>query len=87
MTKKKLLQIILTVVFLVAAIDVGTGWGFRRFVRSHRIPGDYSKIDYMLKDVDVQILLLGASTCMNSINPEILEKELGKSVFNGGLND
>ena len=87
MTKKKLLKLVLYVVILVAAIDVGTGWGFHWFMRSHSIPGDYGKIEYMLKDVDVQILLLGASTCMNSINPELLEKELGKSVFNGGLND
>jgi len=87
MTKKKLLKILLYVVILVAAIDVVTGWCFHWFMRSHTIPGDYGKIEYMFKDVDAQILLLGASTCMNSINPEILEKELGKSVFNGGIND
>ena len=87
MTKKKLLRIILSTVLLVAAIDVGTGWVFRWYMRTHSIPGDYGKIDYMLKKVDAQILLLGASTCMNSIDPEILEKELGKSTFNGGLND
>lgn len=87
MTRKKLLRIVLCVVLLVAAIDVGTGWGFRHFVHGRSFPGDYGKIEYMLNNVDVQILLLGASTCMNSINPEILEKELGKSIFNGGLND
>jgi len=87
MTKKKFFLIILSVVLLVAAIDVGVGAGMRWYVRHCNIPGDYGKIEYMLKRENAQILLLGASTCMNSIDPEILEKELGKSVFNGGLND
>lgn len=87
MTKKKFLRIVLLTVILVVAIDVGFGWGMRWYVSRNVISGDYRKIEYIRKGLDVQILLLGASTCMNSIKPEVLEKELGKSVFNGGLND
>ena len=87
MTKKKFFLIVFSVCVLVAAIDVAIDMGVRWYVRHGNIPGDYGKIEYMLKRVDPQILLLGASTCMNSIDPEVLEKELGKTVFNGGLND
>ena len=87
MTKKKFFLIILSVVLLVAAIDVMFDMGMRWYVQHGKIPGDYGKIEYMLKHENAQVLLLGASTCMNSFVPEIMEKELGKTVFNGGLND
>ena len=80
MTKKRLLTIILSIVLLLALIDAGMGWCMRWYILHKNIPGDYGKIEYMLKHADVQILLLGASTCMNSIDPEVLEKELGMSV-------
>lgn len=87
MTKKKLLRIVLLVVVLVMALDVGFGRCMNWYMTHKDIPGDYKKIDYMLKGIDTQILFLGASTCMNSFKTETLEKELGKRVFNGGLND
>ena len=87
MTKKKLLLILLSAVILLAVIDLAVGFGMFLYVRHCSIPGDYGKIEHMLKRVKVPIILLGASTCMNSIDPEILEKGTGKKVFNGGLND
>ena len=87
MTKKKLLRIVLLVVVLVMVLDVGFGRCMSWYMTHKDIPGDYKKINYMLKGVDAQILFLGASVCMNSFKTEMLEKELGKSVFNGGLND
>ncbi len=86
MTKKKLLNIILNVVILVVMMDIGVRLGMNWYIRHHDIPGDYGKIEYMFKHVDAQIILMGSSICMNSINPEILEKNLGKKVFNGGIN-
>ena len=87
MTKKKLLRIVLLVVVLVMVLDVGFGRCMSWYLTHNDIPGDYRKIEYMLKGINTQILFLGASTCMNSIKPEVLERGLGKSVFNGGLND
>ena len=87
MTKKTLFRILLGTLILLVLIDLCTGWAIGVYVRHCDIPGDYGKIEYMLKRVDAQIILLGASTCMNSIDPEVLEEGLGKSVFNGGLND
>jgi len=87
MTKKKFFKIVLLVVVLVLVFDIGFGWCMRWYMTHNDIPGDYRKIEYMLKGINAQILFLGASTCMNSIKPEALEKVLGKSVFNGGLND
>lgn len=86
MTKKKLFKLVLCIVVLIVAIDLGMGWCMGAYVRRCEIPGDYKKIEYMLKHVDVQILLLGASTCMNSVDPMMIEKDLGKTAFNGGLN-
>ncbi len=87
MTKKKFLLIILGIAALVAVMDIGFGLVMRWYIQNRDIPGDYGKIEYMRKHVNAQILLLGASTCMNSINPDLLKKEIRKSVFNGGLND
>jgi len=87
MTKKKLLLILLSAVILLAVIDIAVGFGMSLYVRHCSIPGDYGKIEHMLKRVNVPVILLGASTCMNSIDPVILEKGTGKKVFNGGLND
>lgn len=87
MTKKKFLKIVLCIVLWIAVFDIGINYCMRQYISRHSLPGDYKKIDYMFKHVNAQILMLGASTCMNSINPEILEKELSKSVFNGGIND
>lgn len=86
MTKKKLFKIVISVILLVVLIDLCVGLGMGAYVRRSEIPGDYKKIEYILKHVDVQILLLGASTCMNSINPETIKKDLDKTAFNGGLN-
>ena len=87
MKKRTFFLVILSIVLLVAAIDAVVGVGVRWYVRHGNIPGDYGKIEYMLKHVDTQILLLGASTCMNSFEAKTMEKELGKTVFNGGMND
>ena len=87
MTKKKLFLILSSAVVMLAVIDIGVGFGMSLYVRHCSIPGDYGKIEHMLKRVKVPVILLGASTCMNSLDPEILEKGTGKKVFNGGLND
>ena len=87
MTKKKLLVILLTTVVLLALIDIIVGFCISLYIRHISLPGDYSKIEYMLKQINAPIVLLGASTCACSIDSEILEKEIGKKVFNCGLND
>lgn len=87
MTKKKFILIVLSIAALIAVSDIGFGLVMRWYIRNRDIPGDYRKIEYMRKHLKAEILLLGASTCMNSINPDLLRNEIGKSVFNGGLND
>lgn len=87
MTKTKFLLIILGIALSIAVIDVCFGLAMRWYVQNREIPGDYRKIEYMRIHLDAPILLLGASTCMNSINPDLLKNEIGKNVFNGGLND
>ena len=87
MTKKKLLVILLSTVALLAVIDLAVGFGISRYIRHFNLPGDYGKIEHMLKRANAPIILLGASTCACGIDSEILEKEIGKKVFNGGLND
>ena len=87
MTKKKLLVILLGTVGLLAVIDIAVGFGISLYLRHFILPGDYGKIEYMLKRVNAPIIFLGASTCACSIDSEMLEKGIGKKVFNGGLND
>jgi len=87
MSARRIFFHLFAVAALVAAADFAFGRAMSRYIASHPLPGDYSKIDHMIRSPDADILLLGPSVCMNSLMPTEFERATGLKCFNGGAND
>lgn len=74
------------VVVTVAAVDVSFGLFFNHYVSHNTLPGDYESVEKVLRNNDADILVLGSSVALNSINTKTLEDSLGCRTFNGGGN-
>lgn len=70
----------------VAVIDILIGLTFDHYVRNNTLPGDYESIEKVLRNDDADILVLGSSVALNSIDTKVLEDSLGVKTFNGGGN-
>ena len=87
MTKKRFFAYLACVAAMVAVVDVVSGLAMSRYVSTHNLPGDYTKINYMLRSGKEDILILGSSVGMNSLIPSEFEKKFGLTCFNAGAND
>ena len=81
-----------TIIFILAIIgimvltDASVGLIMDNYVKNNKLPGDYASIDYLLKDADEDVIILGSSVALNSINPTIITDSTGLSCYNGGAN-
>ena len=87
MTTKLFFLYLASVAAIVAATDMISGLAMSRYVSTHNLPGDYMKINYMLRSGQEDILILGSSVGMNSLMPSEFEKKFGHTCFNAGAND
>lgn len=83
---KKLITYIAGTIVLVAVLDFLAGAGMRKYLSGHRLPGDCASIDYTIKDIDEDVVILGNSVILNSLMPQILSDSLGLSVYNSASN-
>lgn len=83
---KKVLIFIAGIIILVVGLDWLTGKVLNSYVRNHRLPGDCYSIDYTLKDLDSEIVIIGNSHVLNSLMPSVLSDTLGMSVYNSASN-
>lgn len=83
---RKFFTFIALVIAVIVLFDITLGVASRHYVKSHRLPGDYEAIDYLIKDADEDIILLGSSVVLNSLMPQVIEDSLNMSCFNGGAN-
>ena len=83
---RRLIIWIVSVVTLVALVDITLGWSFGRYIRHHSLPGDYEPIEQVMRHNTSDILVLGSSVAINSVNTKTLEDSLHISSFNGGAN-
>jgi hypothetical protein len=70
----------------VAIIDLCFGIFIDSYSAKHPLPGDYLKIEYMMKSSDEDMLIIGSSVAINAYIPQIMEDSLGLTCFNGGCN-
>lgn len=77
---------ILSIIGMVIMADVIFGKLIAWYVDNHKLPGDYQKFQYIMKNSNEDILLLGSSVCMNSLIPKSFEDKFKLSCFNGGAN-
>lgn len=82
----KLARFIISVITIVIVIDLLMGVASKYYVNNHTLPGDYQPIDYLIKQTNEDIILLGSSVVLNSVMPAIIEDSLNMSCYNGGGN-
>lgn len=83
---KRVIKFIAICIVTVVAIDVLFGAGMKYYVSNYQIPGDYETIDYMMKNPNEDLYVLGSSIALNSVEPSILSDSLGISCWNGSSN-
>lgn len=83
---KKFALYIFLIVFIVMAVDLTFGYMGNRYIKNNPLPGDYRWCDYLLKESNDEIVVLGSSIAMNSLMPSIVEDSLNMTCFNGGAN-
>lgn len=70
----------------VVVLDFLSGWGMNKYLESHGLPGDYRMSDHSLLHSDEDIIVLGSSVGLNSINTGTIADSLGTTAYNSGAN-
>lgn len=83
---KRLILFIGISLLVVIALDFAAGRATKSYLRTHRLPGDCASIDYAIKDLDEEVVILGNSVALNSLMPSILMDSLSMSVYNAASN-
>ncbi len=83
---KKVLFWLAVVLGIVVAADVIFGVAMNKYISSCQLKGDYRSVDYILRNSDDEIMVLGSSVALNSINTATLQDSLGIKTYNGGSN-
>lgn len=82
--KKVILYIVGTIICLILA-DFIIGFCSKYYIKNYQLVGRYQPLDRLIKEVDTDIILIGNSAILNSINPEIIENRLSMTCYNGGI--
>lgn len=83
---KKLIIFIAGVLATVVVLDFAAGLAAKSYLKTHRLPGDCAAIDYTIKEIDSDVIILGNSVVLNSLMPSVLADSLGMSVYNSASN-
>lgn len=83
---KRLIEWILIIMAIVVGLDILSGWGMQSYLESHQLPGDYRMTDHSLLHTDEDIIVLGSSVGLNSINTGTIADSLGITSYNCGAN-
>ena len=82
----KLLKTTVTIVAIVWIHDVVFGQIMSFYSNKYGLPGDYMKIEYLFRQSDDDVVIIGSSVAINSFMPDIMMDSLDISLFNGGRN-
>ncbi|MDO4319712.1 MAG: hypothetical protein Q4C34_03980 [Bacteroidales bacterium] len=83
---KKLIIWIVCVVATVVCIDIAAGIVFDSYTARHPLKGDYVMADHLINDADEQLIVLGSSVGLNSIDTRRVQDSLGITAYNGASN-
>lgn len=83
---RKFLIWIFIVIITVVTVDLSLGCLFNKYISCHVLPGDYESIEKVLRHNDSEILVLGSSVALNSINTKTLQDSLAMKAYSGGGN-
>lgn len=77
---------IITVVITVSTLDIISGKLFANYLKTHILPGEYGALEKILRHNEADLLVLGSSVALISINNKVLGDSLGVKTYNGGGN-
>ena len=83
---KRLIIFIAIIISTVLVVDILFGVFSRYYVNNYQIPGDYRTIDYLIKETNDDVLIIGSSVALNSTISSVLEDSLNMSVWTGACN-
>lgn len=82
----KCIKTCVALVVIVILLDVLFGQIMSFYSKRYGLPGDYAKIEYLFRQSQDDVLILGSSVAINSFMPAAMMDSLGVSIFNGGCN-
>ena len=71
---------------MAIGLDLLIGFVMDRRIARGPLPGDYESVEHVLLHSDEELMVLGSSVALNSINTAALADSLGLTAFNGGAN-
>lgn len=83
---KTLIKYVLTVVVVVVIADLLFGMFTRWYFGSRHLPGDYETVDYLLKKSTDDVIIVGSSVALNSVNPAVVADTIPVTMWNGASN-
>lgn len=83
---KKFVIWLISLILTLGILDALAGAAFKKYISKHTLPGDYETIDKVLRHNDSELLVLGSSVALNSIDNQVIGDSLNLSTFNGGGN-
>ena len=82
---KKVIIYIIGIILCLIITDILFGICSKYYIKNYQLIGRYQPLDRLIKEVDSDIILIGNSGILNSVNPEIIEDSLSMTCYNGGI--
>lgn len=82
---KKVIIYILCIIVLLLTADYLLGICSRYYLKNYQLTGRYKPLDKLIKEVNTDIILIGNSAILNSLDPQIIEDSLSMTCYNGGI--
>lgn len=82
---KKVILYIIGIIFCLTIADIAFGICSKYYIKNYQLIGRYQPLDRLIKEVNTDIILIGNSVILNSVNPEIIQDSLSMTCYNGGI--
>ena len=76
---------IIGIILCLIIADITFGICNKYYIKNYQLIGRYQPLDRLIKEVDTDIILIGNSAILNSVNPDIIEDRLSMTCYNGGI--
>lgn len=82
---KKVITYIIGIIISLVLADITIGFCCKYYIKNYQLVGRYQPLDRIIKEVNTDIICIGNSAILNSVNPEIIEDSLSMTCYNGGI--
>ncbi len=82
---KKVITYIIGIIISLVLADITIGFCCKYYIKNYQLVGRYQPLDRLIKEVNTDIICIGNSAILNSVNPEIIEDSLSMTCYNGGI--